>query len=307
MACFHPLTGYKALSPNSSGKFSIVFNRNLGKAHLKITVPCGQCIGCKLERSKQWAVRCIHEASLYDENCFLTLTYNPEHLPAHGTLVKKHYQDFMKRLRAKFPEKKIRYFQCGEYGEKSFRPHYHACLFGFDFQDKKKWKTHNGQQYYTSETLEKLWPFGHSTIGEVTFESAAYVARYITKKITGPLADEHYETIDVKTGEIHQRLPEYVTMSRRPGIGKPWLEKFERDVYPHDFLVIRNGVKVKPPKYYNQIFSSTKPEEYELIQNRRKKGAFKHAPNNSHERLKVREFLQYEKLSKLKRSYENED
>lgn len=168
-----------------------------------VQLPCGQCIGCRLDYSLHWAVRCMHEAQMHDENCFLTLTYSDEHVPSSGSLDKGALQKFWKRLRKRFPERRIRYFACGEYGERLHRPHYHACVFGFDFPDRELFMMREGIPLYTSEALAQCWPFGFCSIGDVTFESAAYVARYACKKITGEAASRHYERIDYETGEIH--------------------------------------------------------------------------------------------------------
>lgn len=179
----------------------------------------------------------------------------------------------MKRLRKEYPARHhgaIRYYHCGEYGEKSERPHHHACLFNFDFQDKTLWSIRDGIRLYRSRSLEKLWPFGNSTIGDVTFESAAYVARYVCKKITGPSAENHYKG----------RLPEYGTMSRRPGLSRAWLEKYTDDVYPKDFIVIR-GKKVKVPKYYDRCFELTNPDEYATLKESRKVNALQNPDNNT--------------------------
>ena len=229
MTCYHPLKAYWAVSKD--GDRSITFNYNKSEG-VMIKLPCGQCIGCRLERSRQWAVRCMHEASMHKSNCFVTLTYNDYYLPENGSLVKSDFQKFMKRLRKKVGTT-VRYYYCGEYGENFGRPHYHVILFGYDFKDKFLWRENsNGDKCYRSELLEQLWPFGISEIGDVTFQSAAYVARYVMKKRTGDVAKEYYG----------DRLPEYNDMSRRPGIGALWLEKYQNDVYPHDFVVM-NGKK----------------------------------------------------------------
>jgi len=306
MACYHPLKGYKSKTRNPTGKRSIVFNKQEGLTDLPVELPCGQCIGCRLDRSRIWAIRCVHEASLYEQNAFITLTYSPENLPKHGSLVLEHFQKFMKRLRFQNSDRTIRFFQCGEYGEKSQRPHYHACLFNFDFDDKVHWKTVNDEKYYISEKLQKLWGLGHTVTGDVTFESAAYVARYITKKITGPLADDHYNLIDRKTGEVlAERKPEFVTMSRRPGIARPWYEKYKSDLFPDDFVVIR-GKKMRMPKFYSQQYEVSDPKEFAKIKAEREVAKKENADNNTFPRLKVREFIQKEKYKKLKRNYENE-
>lgn len=318
MPCFKPLKGYRSKDRNPSGKRSIVFNRQLGHADQPLELPCGQCMGCRLERSRQWAIRCVHEASLYEQNCFITLTYADKYLPPGGSLVVSDYQKFMKRLRLwnesqyrvlcwksrrKFvvAPPPLRFFHCGEYGDLLGRPHYHACLFNFDFVDKTHWKVVNGENYYVSETLKKLWPYGHSVIGDVTFESAAYVARYITKKVTGPRGPEYYG----------DRKPEYVTMSRRPGIGKEWYEKFKADVFPGDFVVHRDktgkAFKCRPPKFYNTQLEKECEAAYRKIKAEREVAAAQHKEENTHDRLMVREEVLYERMKLLRRGYDDDN
>lgn len=306
MPCYHPLKGYRARTPNPSGKRSIVFQKCDGYADLEVELPCGQCIGCRLERSRMWAIRITHESSLYENNAFITLTYDDEHVPKDGSLRVDHFQKFMKRLRKHFHPTPIRFFHCGEYGEKNARPHYHACLFNIDFADKTIWKKQNDQTIYTSKTLSALWPAGFSTVGDVTFQSAAYVARYITKKITGPMADLYYMDIDRETGEIHRDLkPEYITMSRRPGIGKAWYDKYKSDVFPDDFIIL-NGKKMRTPKFYADQLAKEFPEQHAKTLAKRQIDAKAHELNNTPDRLAVREELHLLKASNLKRSYEND-
>jgi len=199
---------------------------------------------------------------------------------------------------------KVRFFHCGEYGEKLSRPHYHACLFGLDFPDKKLWKRNNGFPIYTSEILSELWPHGYSSIGDVTFESAAYVARYVTKKITGKLAENHYERLN-EYGEYVQLAPEYTTMSRRPGIGQKWFAKFASDVFPRDEVIL-GGKKLKSPRYYDKLFDLSCPSEMEDIKFKRTQKAKAHASDNTPERLAVRKSIQEQKLQKLIRDFEND-
>jgi len=189
MACYHPLTAYLSghQTNNATGKsFRRVSFKETDEHDRQISLPCGQCVGCRLERSRQWAMRCIHEAQLHQNNCFITLTYDDEHLPKDLSLDHREFQLFFKRLRKANPHIKIRYYMAGEYGSTRGRPHFHACIFGYDFHDKKLFsRTSAGSLLYRSQELEKLWPYGYSTIGDVTFESAAYVARYIMQKQTG--------------------------------------------------------------------------------------------------------------------------
>lgn len=298
MSCFHPLQGYRSISGGWTASPKQAMLDPFTGERIVLNVPCGQCIGCRLERSRQWAIRCIHEASLYDFNCFLTLTYNDEHLPANRSLRPEDFTKFMKRFRKKYG-KGIRYFQCGEYGEKFYRPHHHACIFNFDFPDKELLGVHLGNPLYISPSLQELWsdpsdgkPLGYASIGLVTFESAAYVARYILKKVTGDLADEHYG----------DRLPEYVTMSRRPGIGADWLRKFSSDAYPKDFITIRDGLKCRPPKFYDRLYDVNHHQELLTIKERRHKYAEIHL--DSDKRLCDRELSLQLRSRKLKRSLE---
>ena len=201
MPCYSPLKGFK--SKETGG---IVFKRSK-EAGAAMEVACGQCLGCRLDRTRMWATRICHESSLYDDdggNSFITLTYDDDHLPPDGGLRKSDFQKFMKRLRKFFPQK-VRYFMCGEYGDQCVhglekcpycghlhRPHYHAILFNCWFQDLALYKDAEGYYVYTSPTLEKLWGKGFVTVGEVTYDSAAYVASYCVKKITGRQADDWY-------------------------------------------------------------------------------------------------------------------
>lgn len=316
MPCFRPLTAYRTRERDEKGKFGIVFNPVKGYADIRQQVPCGQCIGCRLERSRQWAIRCVHEASLHDENCFITLTYDDKHLPRDGSLHVEDFQKFMKRVRKKHEDKKIRFFHCGEYGDAMGRPHFHAIIFGLDFRDRKGYTIRKGS-VLSSDELAQLWPNGFNAVGDVTFESAAYVARYITKKVTGDRAEKHYERIDYKTGEVINLRPEYTTMSRRPGIAHGWIEKYHPEVYPCDEVIMR-GRQMKPPRYYDAQMEKFEEEEEKFwnipgarrempeVKERRLRLSQKVLDNNKEERLSVREALAYERQKQKERAYENE-
>jgi hypothetical protein len=304
MACYHPLTAYLSghQTNNATGKsFRRVSFKETDEHDRQISLPCGQCVGCRLERSRQWAMRCIHEAQLHENNCFITLTYNDQNLPQNGSLIKSDFQKFIKRLRKFIAPAKLRYYMAGEYGTSFGRPHFHACIFGYDFHDKKlHQRTASGSVLYTSKDLEKLWTYGYSSIGDVTFESAAYVARYIMQKQTGKVDPNHYTFCDLQTGELIKLLPEYNQMSLKPGIGADWYKKYKNDVYPHDFVEIR-GKKLKPPKYYDQLYSKENPYEYDQILYTREKQAKLRPEEHSYERLLVKETVQKAKLQQLKR------
>lgn len=298
MPCYRPLIAGRSKRPDpATGKHKIRFNPKWPSQYEEIKLPCGRCRGCRHEHARQWAVRCVHESQLYENNCFITLTFDDKNVNSKGTLVKADFQNFMKRLRKHFygnMKSDVRYFHCGEYGENFGRPHHHAALFNFDFPDKKLWQNREGTNLYRSETLENLWPYGYSTIGALTYQSAAYIARYVTKKINGKLAPDHYQG----------RQPEYTTMSRRPGIAREWYEKYKNtDVFPRDYIVL-NGVKTKVPKYYSKCYELTNPEEYGVLRLNRIAKA-KLNPNNHPDRLKAAEKLQTQRDLQLKRSYES--
>jgi hypothetical protein len=249
-------------------------------------------------------MRCLHEASLYDRNAFITLTYDDSNLPQGGSLSYQDFQKFMKRLRKRVGSK-VRFYAGGEYGTQgTMRPHFHACLFGYDFPDKVFYKkTGSGEKIYTSKLLESLWPYGLSSVGDVTFESAAYIARYCVQKVTGDAAKAHYQVI-TDDGEVIDRTPEFNRMSLKPGIGARWLEKYSTDVYPRDYVVIR-GVKVKPPKYYDTLFEREDPGEFSEIVARRELD-MDHLRKYDHlefwpERMAAKEAVTLARSSQLKR------
>lgn len=293
MPCFHPIEAFQLTSGGP-----LLFWNKPGD-YRRLTIPCGRCIGCRLERSRQWAVRCMHEKSMHRNNEFVTLTYSPEHFPSHGSLNYSDYQKFMKRLRKRLGP--ARFYMCGEYGENFGRPHFHSILFGVSFPDRKPFKlSPSGSMIYRSAILEDLWPFGFSSTAEVTFESAAYVARYVMKKMTGGLAKSHYEALDESTGEIIDRVPEFNRMSLKPGIGGLWFDKYSSDVYPHDRVIV-NGKPCKPPRYYDKLQEKFGDFDFEDIKFKRYVDNLKRAGDNTDERLIAREIVTAAKLSQLKR------
>lgn len=280
MACYRPIKG--ARGPGGKVTF-----KAKGYTGMIVEVPCGQCIGCRQGRAQSWATRLMHEAQEHEANSFLTLTYDDANLPPGGSLVLADWQNFAKRVRNRVGP--FRFYHCGEYGDVTSRPHYHACIFGLDWaHDREFYKMSGRHPLYNSPSLTELWGKGHVVIGELTFESAAYVARYCLKKITGK-AQEGDTVIDRTTGEVFSRRPEYSTMSRRPGIGRKWLEEFVSDVYPDDFAVMADGRKCKPPKFYDDFFEALSPEEMDDIRRERRRRGRRFAQHRTAERLEVRE------------------
>lgn len=301
MACFYPQTVYPSKEVNPSGKRSATWNPNQGYSDLGYEIACGQCQGCRATRALDWATRITHESLLWESNLFLTLTYDEGQLPLHGTLDYSDHELFMKRLRKRFAPRTIRYYSCGEYGETTLRPHFHTCLFNLSFNDAELWKTQNGEHLFTSPTLNEIWGKGRAVIGSLTYASAAYVARYILKKITGPKSELHYQLEHPITGDIHQAAPEGARMSQSLGIS--WLEKFKSDVYPKDFFHI-DGKKIRPPRAYDRWLEKHDPQMWARVRARRQVGGEANSENNTYERLRVREHIHALKSEYYRRIYE---
>lgn len=315
MPCYYPIVGYRSRDgKNENGNWPVVFNVASGYKDMEVIVPCGKCIGCRLERSKDWAGRCMQESKLWDSNYFLSLTYDDKHLPANFSLRSKDLQDFWKRLRkavfaenglvCRVPEYEsiagkrtlvngIRYFACGEYGDRTKRPHYHAICFNLEIPDLMPYKRNfDGSQLWISNWLSSIWGHGHVVIGAVTFETCAYVARYVTKKIYGLAAPEHYGV----------REPEFCRSSNRPGIGLGWFEKYSEEI-PRLGSVLVNGVENRVPRYYLKKLQERDPEAYLIYKKKRDIIAkrTKDSPDKTQERLATREELQQYRATLLRR------
>ncbi len=215
-------------------------------------VPCGNCVGCRAEQGRQWAVRMMHESRMHQSSVFVTLTLDEEHLNEKSELSAKDFSGFVKSLR-KTQERPLSYFGCGEYGERNLRPHYHALLFGVDFLDRVSCVDGNGRDFWKSQTLTDVWGRGLAELGTVTMASASYVAGYIRKKVKAKDAIR----ANPLTGELLE--PEFARMSLRPAIARRWIERWWTDVYPRDFVVI-DGVEAKPPRYYDKFMDLEDPE-----------------------------------------------
>lgn len=254
MSCFHPLRarrvgGSVRILGEHDGK---VFESDKGQNDF--TVPCGQCIGCRLERSRQWAVRCMCEAQLYDHNVFVTLTYEGDVNPS---LNYSDFQAFMRRVRYAKPG--VRFYMCGEYGGNYGRPHFHALLFNCWFSPRVVIRQlDSGFTLYRSPELEALWPHGFSSIGDVSLQSAGYVARYAAKSAhaghDGKRRSVKLGFVDAETGEFDPFVPEFNRMSLKPGIGAEWFAKYRAEVFGDGRLdrIVIDGMEQKPPRYFKK-------------------------------------------------------
>lgn len=325
MPCYHPLIAWENSNIKTKNGKSKIFFKPPKPEDLKnwkqILLPCGQCIGCRLDYSKEWAIRCVLEKKEYEHNYFLTLTYSPEHTQHLYKIhinkstgeVENEYLDlnpedltkFMKDIRRyyeyHFKWTNIRFFACGEYGDEKQRPHFHIIMFNFPVPDLKPWfinKEH--MQVYTSEIISKVWGKGLVAIGEVTYQSAAYVARYITKKQKGKDAENFYKT------------PQFVRMSRMPGIASAYYERNKEEIYKNDEIIIGTKidkvVSVKPPGYFDKLYDEIEPDKLSDIKETRRKSAQRIRANQERlstytttKALEVKERYQAQKALALKR------
>lgn len=297
MSCYHPI---KAFSTPSGVVFSELRRHDITG---RIDIACGQCIGCRMRRASDWALRVMHEAACYDENCFITLTYGNGNLPENSSLEHRDFQLFLKRVRKLYAPREVRFFMCGEYGPLKARPHYHACLFNVDFQSDRvlHCKSSSGYDVFTSATLSKLWPLGIATVQDLCRETASYCARYIMDKALGDAAQIKYTNI-TEDGEIIQRKPEYCAMSLKPGVGARWFKKFHGDVYNGDY-VIHDGKKQTVPRFYDKLLKRNFEGVYdvdELMYNREMR-ARAVADDNTDERLATKERVHLARVSTLVR------
>lgn len=317
--CYHPNQAGLARYPGVDGKRKLLFgykwafNPLYSRYYEPIGLPCGKCIACRLKYSREWAFRCYAEAKGFDNNCFITLTLSDpviEHV--HGqSLVKDFFPRFFKRYRKRFGNG-IRYFHCGEYGDKFGRPHYHAIVFNHSFDDLVLYKRERGIDLFRSMELEKLWShpvhkfsYGYATVGSVSFDSAAYVARYCTKKVGGKLALNHYRLV-TDMGNVVDRIPEFATMSRRPGIGENYYREFGKEIYVTDSVssLDKPGLEFKPPRYYDDLYELDYPSDLARVKKARVDVARKRAKDCTPERLDVREKVHLAKAKLLVRNFE---
>ena len=212
-----------------------------------IPLPCGKCLACRLNKSKEWAVRCVLESLGHENNYFLTLTYDDDHLPSSGALQREDVQKFLKRFRARFG--KVRYFGCGEYGTKNKRPHYHLILFGANITDLR----HVGNGLYESKIVKEIWPFGFHYLGFVSYASCNYVAQYSTKKVVGDVSDE------------------FLMASTDPGIGYDWCKEHLSKVLEYDavFGPFGSSKLAKMPRYFEKMAEVLDGAKYVEVKSKR--------------------------------------
>lgn len=278
MACAAPMRAYKA----SHGRL-VFFKRNEKEYHQEpytgLQVPCGTCILCREEQARQTAVRITHEATCHAANSFITLTYNNANLPKYGSLDYGHLEKFWKRLRKQIGE--LRYYAVGEYGDRTFRPHYHACIFGHDFTENAVIVQDTPHRLWINHELTRCWGLGDVKVGALTFETARYTASYVTKKLR---SKQRYVRIDEDTGELIAVQQPKARMSRN--LGKDWWLQWGHQVTDHDYVVI-NGTEQKPPKAYDRWLLQS-GNEAKLIQIKERRQARAKAETQDQTRARAR-------------------
>lgn len=333
MACYHPNKAlwYGDITANGEKKYTIipesgpkVIGNKAFKTPLEeMEVPCGKCIGCRLDYSRQWANRCMLEAKSWTDNYMITLTYDDDH--AHWvrgvdqdtgeitnvtTLEPEDITKFMKDLRRSYSyhngKKNIRFYGCGEYGSKTHRAHMHIILFNCYIEDLEPFFLNKDkQQVYLSERIRGIWGKGIVSVVKLEWQVAAYVARYVMKKRKGKESKEWYEKLGIQ--------PEFVRMSRKPGIGRNYYEENRDTIYAADEIHLerKNGnvMTIKPCKYYDRLFDLDSPEAMQAIKQERKLAMelsiynqLKNTNLTKKEYLKVKEQNKIAQTEKLKRT-----
>lgn len=291
MSCYHPVKGFR--TPHGVVFSELSRHDILGD----ISLPCGMCIGCRERRAYDWQMRVMHEAHLWKQNCFVTLTYGRDRLPANGSLCHEDFQKFLKRLRFHFKanaSNPVRFFMSGEYGPLKLRPHYHACLFNVDFRDGRvSGKSAAGAVFYDSPLLSKLWSFGRVSVQPLVKQTAFYCAGYVMKKALG-FAGELWQ-------EQHPLLaPEYMRCSLKPGIGYGWFARYGQQVYANDF-VVQDGSKGRVPKFYDKLMKRGDEARLEVLKWSREARAREHLEDQTDERLSVREVVHEARMRNFSR------
>lgn len=273
--CFHPGVVDKSNKNCFMGSLEKLIDRfgeKVAKENIKkdnwVLVPCGQCLACRISYAEHWAARCETETHYHEQNVFITLTYDDDHVPVIDyetgeiykglkkpleyfqgqtrerlTVFKPDLQKFWKRLR-KATGAKLMYYASGEYGDKTGRPHYHCIIYGLEIPDLELWDERRGYQRFHSKWLDEIWGLGRTEIGSVTYESCRYVARYVIKKRKGKEA-KYYEEAKI--------FPEFVNMSLKPGIGMQYFEDHKDEIYKTDKIYLQGGRTVKPPRYFDKL------------------------------------------------------
>ena len=312
MSCTRPLTAQSYLCPVTFTQ-AIRFRNFEGEPNLEL--PCNKCPSCKLRKAKEWALRCWHESQMHDASCAITLTYEDKHMPDYENLDHRDFQLFIKRLRKKIClyttdregesvcANPISYFMCGEYGDKTHRPHYHVILYGHYPSDAEYIYTKNGHRYFKSETLLKLWKKGFADFTNVSYQNSGYIARYTLKKqLPNEDTQDRYTYLD-SNDELQTRKFEYIRMSTDPAIGLKWIQKYADQTIQNDYVLDPNGYQCPVPRYYVDYLSDYVCCETAAKNKQARIEKARANPDNSPERLKQKAICTEAKLKQLIRPY----
>lgn len=313
---YHPAKIYKQMEvPNDLE----TLKRYEAGHYKQTTIPCGKCIGCRLDYSREWANRGYLESLNYVNNWFITITYDEEHLPQPtelidkngitwwdegnwegGTLVPEHLTQFIKNVRQimkrEYNQDGIRFMAAGEYGDKGQRPHYHIIFFNLNLpiEDLYNPRINNRNVYYQSKVIERAWNKGISNLSQATWNTIAYTARYITKKINGEGSEELYYS--------NGKVKEFFRVSRMPGIGQDYFQKNWEKIYKTDSITIKNAsgiIKARPPTYFDKLLEKEHPEVWIKTQRKRQHEAEKQTKlKGENTSLFLREQLEIEERTK---------
>ena len=319
MSCTHPKTAY--FNPNASIGSRLLWKlptTDIINDYSPIPIPCKRCDACQKTYARDWGVRAFMEMHQHEKNCFLTLTYDEDNI--HESLQPDHMTKFLKRLRHAVAPLKIRYIQCGEYGSKGHRAHHHALIFGYDFDDKVfVGKSDKDEEMFSSVKLDKLWGKGFCTIGEANIKTALYISGYIGKKIygtkdtdgfyvSGGSKNTHYNKVDKETGEVLIIHKEYMTMSKKPGLGHSFFTKFTTDLFPDGKILVPSAGTLQEypvPQYFFNKLAETNPNLFiqsrDLRLERALEYELKHKNESSPERLRTKAFIAKKEKNKLGR------
>lgn len=298
MTCLFPVTAYRSRELTRNGKRKLVSKKQDAHSPAPIRRPCGNCIPCRIDEARQWATRCTHEHMMHTMHAtgsFLTITYDDDHLPRGNSLDRDALVLFMKRLRKKFEKndkRSVRFFACGEYGDSTLRPHYHVLLLSHDIPQRRLYKrTPAGHDLYRSEWLNDVWKNGNIDIGTVNTQTIRYATQYVLKKVTGEPAAEYYGG----------REPEFITMSRNPGLGHAFYMKYAHQLYAHDYCII-DGKKTPLPEYYDRMYLRLDPMTLADLKKARRRKSMLNRADNTHSRRRTREVVILKRQANFKRN-----
>lgn len=289
MSCSSPIAAWQMAERSATGKRIISF-RPRGSVYAPINLPCGKCINCRLEYARGWAVRCLHESKMHSANMFVTLTYDNDHIPSNWSLEPREFKLFIKRLYMWAFRRfgiQIRYYGAGEYGDQFGRPHYHVIIFGLWMPDAKFYSGGDDAKLYVSAALDELWGKGSCKIAEVNYKTAAYVARYVVKKVDGKKREDGHYLVHDMDGVVTERHPEFSRQSRRPGIGAPYYEKYGKEIRTHDNIIV-DGRPVPSIRYYDVIAERVDVQRYRAIKALRAPSSVAEARDRKSEELRLR-------------------